>query len=336
MCAFLCRMVHNSIIKSQATQTMEELIMAIKQNQGVNVNRKFGIEIEFGTKSSRAEVIERLRQGGVSVETQQWSDHSNRDYSDYVWKLTTDGSLHFKHCTGMELVSPPMTIAGGGLEAIRKVCDILNSPEIDAKINITCGLHVHHDVADYTHYNMKSLVNIMTRYTKAFDELVAPSRREGGDKSKWCRPLFNTDLAEEYRNERISDFQQCKTIEEQANFFGSRYMRLNLQSYVCYGTVEFRQHQGTTDADKICNWVILTQMAVERGANASVSAKQGADDWFNLKKILRGYAWMGADELQVQAIDFYNKRRQDFIKADKVQVSDETQSIINDLMAMGA
>ena len=310
--------------------------MAIKQNQGVNLNRKFGIEIEFGTKSTRLQVIERLRQGGVSVETQSWTNHNNRDYSDYVWKLTTDGSLSFKHCNGMELVSPPMTIAGGGLEAIRQVCEILNSPEIDAKINITCGLHVHHDVADYNHKNMKSLVNIMVRYTKAFDELVAPSRRVGGEKSKWCRELINSGITAEFREERLQAFQKCKTIEEQANYFGTRYMRLNLQSYVCYGTVEFRQHQGTTDAEKICNWVILTQMAVERGANASVSAKLGADDWFNLKKILRGYAWMGADELQVQAIDFYNKRRQDFIKADKVQVDDNTQAVIDLMMAMGA
>lgn len=306
---------------------MEEFEMAIKQNQGVNVNRKFGIEIEFGTKSTRAQVIERLRQGGVSVEAQGWTDHSNRQYNEYVWKLTTDGSLHFLGENGMELVSPPMTVTGGGLEEIRKVCAILNSPEIDAKVNLTCGFHVHHDVADYNHKNMKSLVNIMTRYTNAFDELVAPSRRVDGIKSKWCKPMFPTVMSEELRTERIEEFQKCKSIEEQVNYFGTRYMRLNLQSYMCYGTVEFRQHQGTTNADKICNWVILTQMAVERGANSAVSSKVGADDWFNLKKILRGYAWMGADELQVQAVDYYNKRRQELLKASKTLATLTTEQL---------
>lgn len=310
-CAF-CTIITLSSRKRH--KTLEELIMAIKQNQGVNFNRKFGIEIEFGTKSTRAEIIEKLRNGGVSVESQHWISHSERVYDDQSWRLTTDGSLDFSSHQGFELVSPPMTVASGGLEAIRKVCDILNSPEIDAKVNITCGMHVHHEVPDYKHTNMKSLVNIMTRYTKAFDELVAPSRREGGVKAKWCKSLFDTTLPEFCRNQDINDFQKCKSIEEQIAYFDSRYMRLNLQPYQYYGTVEFRQHQGTTDVDKICNWVILTQMAVERGASSSVSAKQGADDWFNLKKILRGYAWMGADEIQVQAIDFFNKRRQDFLK----------------------
>ena len=313
MCAFLLVMVNNSIIKSLRRQQTEEFEMAITKNNGINVNRKFGIEIEFGTTSTRAQVIERLRSAGIQVEFESWSQHHDREYNTSAWKLTTDGSLRFNEASGLELVSPPMTIAGGAFEQIQKVCQVLNSPEIDARINRTCGFHVHHDVADYDHKSMKSLINIMVRYSDAFDELVAPSRRAGGSNAKWCRPMTPENCD---REDFLKQVAKCKTIEEQLRLIGTRYVRLNLHSYICYGTVEFRQHQGTTDAEKIINWIVLTQMAVERAVTSPVSGKVGADDWFNLKKIIRGYAWMGADEAQANAIDFFNKRRMQFMKSE--------------------
>jgi hypothetical protein len=56
--------------------------------------------------------------------------------------------------------------------------------------------------------------------------------------------------------------------------YPSRYMKLNCQSYEIHGTVEFRQHQGTTDGEKIVAWVVFTQMLVERAVAGKIRMKK--------------------------------------------------------------
>jgi hypothetical protein len=41
--------------------------------------------------------------------------------------------------------------------------------------------------------------------------------------------------------------------------FGTRYIKLNLEASTMHGTVEYRQHGGTTNFTKIAAWVALTQ-----------------------------------------------------------------------------
>ena len=48
-----------------------------------------------------------------------------------------------------------------------------------------------------------------------------------------------------------------------ARAFNSRYFKLNLQSYVKYGTVEFRHHSGTTTFSKVKNWILICARLVE-------------------------------------------------------------------------
>ena len=49
-----------------------------------------------------------------------------------------------------------------------------------------------------------------------------------------------------------------------------RYYKVNLQSLSRYGTIEFRQHNGTIDAEKILNWVSFCTQFVLASANAPV------------------------------------------------------------------
>ncbi|WP_461369034.1 amidoligase family protein, partial [Candidatus Darwinibacter acetoxidans] len=127
------------------------------------------------------------------------------------------------------------------------------------------------------------------------------------------RNAYCNSLGGEFGLARIRSVRQMDQLLSEA--YPSRYMKLNCQSYEIHGTVEFRQHQGTMDGEKIANWVVLTQMMVERAVAGKIRMKSGANDWFNLKKVIRGYKWMGADETQQEAVSYYNKRRQAFMKA---------------------
>jgi hypothetical protein len=46
-----------------------------------------------------------------------------------------------------------------------------------------------------------------------------------------------------------------------------RYQKLNLESLERHGTIEFRQHSGTVDAEKAVNWVRLCTAFIETTAS---------------------------------------------------------------------
>lgn len=56
------------------------------------------------------------------------------------------------------------------------------------------------------------------------------------------------------------------------NIFGglNRYMAVNLASYARHGTVEFRQHSGSTNAAKVANWVTFCLHFVNKAIQAQV------------------------------------------------------------------
>lgn len=65
---------------------------------------------------------------------------------------------------------------------------------------------------------------------------------------------------------------RANTITGLRGYFGSRYFKINFESFATHGTVEFRHHSGTTEYEKIVNWVKLTQAMVERTFKGQVTA----------------------------------------------------------------
>lgn len=266
----------------------------MKKNTGFNNNRTFGVEIEFflGCSSRPGafaeEVAQVVREHGIECYVESYN-HTTRPH----WKIITDSSVSYE---GLEIVSPPLR-GQDGLNQLKKVLEALN--KAGAKVNRTCGVHVHHDASDFTLRTFKNLYGIYARFEDCIDELVVEDRR--GNRNSYCASP-GTDLEQ---------LKKAKSVDEIVDrMYPSRYIKLNCQSFRRHGTIEFRQLGGTLEYQEIMSWIVLTQMMVERAVNGTIQLKEGADDWFNFKKIIRAYAWMGADELQQQAIKFFNKKRQ--------------------------
>lgn len=211
---------------------------------------KFGVEIEFYGVHYQA-VIDSLRQAGIAV----------ADYEGYThavipkWKITTDVSVTSIGTglpgRGLELVSP-ILYGDEGLDELEKVYTVLNS--LGAKVDKSCGTHVHFDIADYTVDNMKSFLNLFFKYQNVINYLVPKSRR---DVNSYCQPITHSQIS--YINRPIND-----SIRDIASALLTRYKKINLQSYVKYGTLEVRQHGGTTEFEKIEAWIVLMyQMIVK-------------------------------------------------------------------------
>jgi len=263
----------------------------MKKNEGFNQNRTFGVEIEFFLKEGDRQqaidkVLRALSDNGIQA---QWEGYTHR--TTRHWKLVYDSSVRYE---GLEIVSPILK-GTEGLAEMKLVTNALN--EAGAKVDRSCGIHVHHDATDFTLKSFKNIYGMYARYEDTIDSMVSNSRR--GYNNNMCKsPSTNLEI-----------LKTATSVDEIiGSIYHDRYVKLNCQSFRRHGTIEFRQHQGTTSFEKLQAWVVLTQMMVERSVNSTIQLKPGADDYFNFKKIIRGYAWMGSDEIQVESVKYMGKR----------------------------
>ena len=271
-----------------------------------NQNRTFGIEIEFsGVHLDK--VVEVLRTNGINFRHESYN-HEVRPH----WKLIFDVSVNNRGTGltrgGHELVSPILK-GKEGLEEVRKVMAVLDS--IGAKVDKTCGLHVHHGAEDYRVADFKNLYNIYYKFENFFDAVVAPSRR--GSVNQYCKGLSQ---------ELIESVQKAQTVSELKSVLADRYLKLNFQAFIRHNTIEFRQHSGTVSGEKALNWIIFSQAVVERARLETIRIAKNDHDRnavsnFNherrLRRTLFGEVTRESLENEYgQAVKFQIKRRQHF------------------------
>ena len=212
----------------------------------VNSSRTFGIEIEFTTNgnTSQQEVARRVNQAFRNVDVvMEGYNHNTRDH----WKIITDSTC------GLELVSPILK-GKQGLKEAQRVIDQLASVD-GVVVNRSCGIHVHVGCEDVTAQGMK---NVLVQYTKnqtIINSVLAPSRHD----SRWCRPVYNGNV-----ETLVNNLRNCDTVSSVINTIGDRYRTVNVQCWNRYRTIEFRQHGGSVDSVKICNWVSFLLNTVDK------------------------------------------------------------------------
>jgi hypothetical protein len=242
-------------------------------------SRTFGIEIEFKVPSSLwgasqygADAYSACRNAiaqpsemfpaGLDAVIPNGSIHNDLHNN---WKLVPDGSVH----GGLECVSPIMS----GVEARQELRHILKAlKSIGCKVDRQCGIHIHHDVGDFNAKQLANIGEIYRNHETVIDMMMAPSRR--ANEAFYCQSLrhrtgsndfwqvgtgidsITTNLPTENRS-----FKNDFAVRMQGNT-ERRYFKVNYMAYLRHGTVEFRQHQGSLNPNKIWSWVVFTQMIV--------------------------------------------------------------------------
>lgn len=113
------------------------------------------------------------------------------------------------------------------VEIITKICKVLNE-QCQVKVDKTCGLHVHLDMRNR---DVKKSFHNLVNMQQFLYAMLPKARRD----SRYSYPVKGSEY-------RILD---------------SRYHGINTQAYDKYGTLEARMHCGTTQGNKIVNWVSL-------------------------------------------------------------------------------
>lgn len=236
--------------------------------------RTYGIEIE-AYNVTHSTILRALRAVGIQVEDEGYSHRTTPH-----WKIVTDCSLSGPNT--FEIVSPILT-GDAGLAQLKTVCDVLK--QVGAKVNTSCGLHVHVNGRDFNNSltKVKNLARMWFKYETCFDQIVAPSRR-GNCMTKSNLALHGGSVDASFKE--ISKATRLSQVMIATNEFADsctgRYRKLNLCALLRHGTVEFRQHGGTIDYEKISNWVeLLTDFADEAAAAVCISSK-GAGDFDRL------------------------------------------------------
>lgn len=182
--------------------------------------------------------------------------HGDSSYSQ--WTSQSDCSLRSHNRLSAELVSPVLS-GQSGFDELKTVMDALAAA--GASVNVSCGTHVHHGVDHLTFDQMSLFVENLYAAQPALTALVSRSRRRGqypGSALTERQVNRVKSLGTYYSN---GDAWKSRLTYEANN--GNRYTRFNFTKFTRTGTVEFRQHQGTLDFEKLSAWIRLAQAIVE-------------------------------------------------------------------------
>ena len=211
------------------------------------MNSKFGVELECFNVPMQT-VVDAFNAAGIpSIR----AGYSGNDYSKF--QIKHDGSI--QGCNGFEVVSPILE-GEAGIATIRKACEIITA--LGAQVNQSTGFHIHHDV---TNWGIKEFRNLFKRFVKfeaGMDSIQPASRRNQAN--RYVGSLYGsmTNTSAESQKVLFADIDSARTVRKLGQVFSTRYLKLNLQSFFRQGSVEFRHHSGTTDADKVENYIRLT------------------------------------------------------------------------------
>lgn len=206
----------------------------------------FGVEIECIVR--RALISANASRHNFIYQYEGYNHTDSRDH----YKFVTDSSVSDPDREGgesnaIECVSPILNDNKDGFKSLKNCLETLN--DAGAKVNRSCGLHVHVGVAKLSG---TQLVNIYKNYQKLerlIDSFMAPSRR---DDCRWAKSILGFDY---------SDCDDAADVVELMEY--DRYFKVNPMAYSRHKTIEFRQHQGSVDYEKISNWVSFCCKLVE-------------------------------------------------------------------------
>lgn len=198
----------------------------------------FGIEIECLLP---AEVLAEIRPGGY---------HRPRQVPGLPdgWGAQSDSSLHTRRpgYYGVEITSPVLQ----GEDGLRQITEVVRWLEAKgARVNPTCGFHVHVGFDKSDEAKLRRLVTLVARHEQGLFAATGTTRREQGNYSRSIKRNYGY----------VTRFKDG--IPHTGQYL-DRYVTLNLSC--TRPTVEFRVFAGTTSAVKIHAYVGLCLGLVQK------------------------------------------------------------------------
>lgn len=226
---------------------------------------------------------------------------SVRDGDNRQWKVVSDSSIRLETRRGqtrntayaVEFVSPICKYEDIGTiqEIIRKL------RAAGAKVNSSCGIHIHIDASPHDVKTLRNIVNIMA----AKEDLLYKSLKVDVHREHYCAKA-DTRFLDELNAKRPTSMDTLESIwyngrsGRNYHYDESRYHGLNLHSVFSKGTIEFRLFNSTLHAGEIKSYIQLC-MAISHQALVQKSASriktQSSNEKYTFRVWLLGLGLIG-------------------------------------------
>jgi len=218
--------------------------------------QKFGVEVEMtGITRERAATIVADHFGAIATRTFGFYDeYKTTDTQGRTWKTMSDSSIRTEGGDDTELVTPICKYED--IETIQEIVRELKTA--GAKVNSSCGIHVHINAAPHNAKTLKNLVNI----TAAKEDLIYKAIGVLGSRLNFCRRtetvfLENINKKKNITIKELEHLWYGNNYSTHTHYDGSRYHAVNLHSVFTKGTVEFRLFNSTLHAGKVKTYIQL-------------------------------------------------------------------------------
>ena len=242
-------------------------------------SQNFGIEIEMTglTRAAAARIIaghfdtQAIHVGGG------YDAYTVRDDRNRQWKVVSDASIRCRNRNNrsasrdysVEFVSPICQYED--IETVQELVRKLRAG--GARVNDSCGLHVHVDASSHTPQTLRNIVNIMA----SKEDLLYKTLQVQVNREEYCLKA-DTRFLEELNHKRPRTMEEVEELwyngrgSRYHHYDISRYHALNLHSVFSKGTIEFRMFNSTLHAGEVKAYIQLCltishQALVQRGAS---------------------------------------------------------------------
>ena len=242
--------------------------------------QQFGIEIEMTgiTRSTAARVIAGYFNTMATHVGGTYDAYTVRDGDDRQWKVVSDASLRCTDRNGrgasklysVEFVSPICHYED--IETIQEIVRKLRAA--GARVNSSCGIHVHINAAPHTAKTLRNIVNIMA----SKEDLLYKTLRIDVARERYCKKM-DTRFLEEMNNKPPLTLDEVKSKWYDGGDYSyrhydeSRYRGLNLHSVFNKGTIELRLFNSTLHAGEVKAYIQLC-LAISHQALVQKSARK--------------------------------------------------------------
>ena len=255
-------------------------------------DQAFGIELEFGgiTRKKAAFALKKAITGATGP---AWVGGTYDKFEVYgsdgrAWTIMSDASVNAQGGQACEFVTPKCTYED--IETVQECIRALR--RAGAKVNQSCGLHIHIDGANHTAKSLKNLAFTFRAKQDLIFKAVAPDRIG----NRYCRPLTD-DLVDNIKKVKKLDSDKLKDTwygtysdyrSTDAHYHASRYHALNFHSLWYRGTVEFRLFNSTLHAGEVRAYLTLCLGMSAAAINAKRASAEPLDNG-NDKYAMRCY-----------------------------------------------
>ena len=242
-------------------------------------SQNFGIEIEMTglTRSAAARIIAGYFGTQATHVGGAYDAYTIRDEQNRQWKVVRDTSIRCRDSRNRE------ARRDYAVEFVSPICKYEDIPVVQelvrklrtggARVNDSCGIHVHVDASAHTPQTLRNIVNIMA----AKEDLLYKALQVKVNRENYCRKA-DTRFLEELNHKRPKTMDKVEELwyngmgGRYSHYDDSRYHALNLHSVFSKGTIEFRLFNSTLHAGEVKSYIQLClaishQALVQRGAS---------------------------------------------------------------------